>query len=77
MLKLRGKINIEDVRTDTFNDTYIKERQHLWDSTKNKYDFIDNDINLDGAVYYTRAVLREQLQRNGLKLDGHVKVKTK
>ena len=38
----------------------------IWKSTKEKYDFLDSEIDLYGAVYYTRAVLREELHKNGL-----------
>ena len=69
MIKLRNKIKMENIRTVDFNEEYIKERQPLWDSTKKRYDFIDDEIEFDGAVYYTRAVLREQLQRNGQKME--------
>ena len=69
MLKLRNKIDMKDVRTTYFDEKYIEERQKLWDATKKRYDFIDNEIDFDRSVYYTRAVLREQLQRNGQRME--------
>ena len=69
MLNLRNKIKMKEIRTVDFDEEYIKERQSLWDATKKRYDFIDNEIDFEGAVYYTRAVLREQLQRNGQKME--------
>ena len=69
MLKLRNKIDMKDVKTTYFDEKYIEERQKLWDATKKRYDFIDHEIDFDRSVYYTRAVLREQLQRNGQRME--------
>ena len=67
MLKLRGKIKITDATTEYLNKDFVMNHQDIWESTKEKYDFIDSNIDLYGAVYYTRAVLREELQKNGVK----------
>ncbi len=69
MIKLRNKVKMESIKTTDFNELYIAERQPLWDATKKRYDFIDHEIDFEGAVYYTRAVLREQLQRNGQTME--------
>jgi hypothetical protein len=72
MLALRGKINIGDVKTNYLNTKFITDAQGVWDSTKKKYDFLDKEIDLAGAVYYTRAVIREELQKNGQKMDDNI-----
>ena len=69
MLKYRNKIKMDNIKTVNFNDEYINQRRGLWKSAKERYDFIDHEIEFDGAVYYTRAVLREQLQRNGQEME--------
>lgn len=65
MLLLRGKINFEDASTSHLNKEFVMNHEDVWDTTKEKYDFLDSEIDLYGAVYYTRAVLREELQKNG------------
>ena len=58
---------MEDANTMHLNQEFIKKHNGLWDSTRRKYDFLDKEIDLEGAVYYTRAVIREQLQKQGIK----------
>lgn len=65
MLKLRGKLAIENASTLMLNKDFVEKHEKLWDSTREKYGFLDKEIDFAGAVYYTRAVLREQLQKNG------------
>ena len=72
MLELRGKIKIEDVDTDLLNEEFVRSHQDVWDRAKDKYDFINHNISLVGAVYYTRAVIREELQKNGMVMPDHV-----
>lgn len=75
MLKLRGKIALEDASTIHLNQKFIREHKPVWETTKDKYDFLDKEIDLEGAVYYTRGVLREQLQKQGLKLPKNTNIK--
>ncbi len=63
MLQLRGKASIEDINTDVLSNQFIKDHEIEWEHSKKKYEFLDDDINLYGAVYYTRGVLSEQRQR--------------
>lgn len=70
MLALRSKIRIEDARTDYLDKTFIENHNSIWDNVSKKYDFLDKEIDLGGAVYYTRAVLREYLQKNGILVDN-------
>lgn len=66
MLGLRAKIRLEDAKTDYLNKKFIEDHQEIWNNVCKKYDFLDKEIDLGGAVYYTRAVLREYLQKNGV-----------
>jgi len=75
MLKLRGKIKLENASTVHLNQKFIKEHKPVWETTKEKYDFLDQEIDLEGAVYYTRGVLREQLHKQGLKLPKNTNIK--
>lgn len=63
MLNDRGKINISSVSTEILSKKFIEEHQKYWNESKKSYEFLDNEIDLDGAVYYTRGVLSEQLQK--------------
>ena len=66
MLGLRAKIKLEDAKTDYLDKSFIDSHQEIWNNVSKKYDFLDKEIDLGGAVYYTRAVLREYLQKNGV-----------
>lgn len=69
MLSLRRKINIEEGMTSYLDTEFILKHASLWERTRKKYDFLDKEVELDGVVYYTRAVLREQLQKSGQEMD--------
>lgn len=72
MLKLRGKIDLSEIETLCFNELFIRNHQQLWDNTKIKLSFLDNEIDLEGAVYYSRAVIRENLQKLGQEMDDNI-----
>jgi hypothetical protein len=74
MIKLRGKIPMDKVSTIMFNHEFVNNHQEYWDHAKKRYDFLDNEIDFEGAVYYTRAVLREQLQKNGQDMPDNISV---
>ena len=63
MLKDRNKIALNDVTTEILNSNYIRKHQELWNAMQKKYEFMDGEIEFAGAVYYTRGILSEQLQR--------------
>lgn len=66
MLALRAKIRLEDAKTSYLDKNFIDKHQEIWNNISKKYDFLDKEIDLGGAVYYTRAVIREYLQKNGV-----------
>ncbi len=63
MLHDRNKLGNHALTTEHLNREFIKEHQKIWDSTKEKYDFLDHEIDFQGSVYYTHGVLREQIQK--------------
>ena len=65
MIVLRGKTTLEDANTGMLNKEFIQNHQHVWDSAKDKYSFSDSEIDLDGAVYYTKSVINEQMHKLG------------
>lgn len=69
MLALRAKIRLQDATTDYLDKNFIESHNDIWNAVSKKYDFLDKEIDLGGAVYYTRAVLREYLQKNGITTD--------
>ncbi len=73
MLQRRGKIAFEDASTLHLNKDFIEKHTALWESARDRYDFLDDDIDLYGAVYYTRAVIREELQKNGAIMSDIIK----
>jgi domain of unknown function (DUF1814) len=72
MIELRGKISFSQIKTLNLNEEFVHKHATVWDSTKKHYDFIDQEIDLAGAVYYTRAVIREQLQKNGKEMEDNI-----
>ena len=66
MLELRGKIALEDASTTHLDQQFIEDHKSIWETTKEKYAFLDREIDFKGAVYYTRGVIREELQRLGV-----------
>lgn len=72
MLKLRGKINIENAKTLMLDNEFARKHKKIWDSTRERYNFLDSDLTLLEAVFYTRAVLRERLQKNGIEMDDNI-----
>ena len=72
MLKLRGKINIEDAKTLMLDNEFARRHKKIWDSTRERYNFLDSDLTLLEAVFYTRAILRERLQKNGIEMDDNI-----
>ena len=63
MIKRRNKIVIDDLSTEHLSGKFVEAHKDLWDHEKRKYEFLDQEVNLDEAVYYTRAVLSEQIQK--------------
>lgn len=77
MLLLRGKIKFNDAKTTYLDRDFVLNHDSIWKSTKEKYDFLDSKRDLYGAVYYTRAVLREELHKNGAELPIDIDNKEK
>ncbi len=72
MLKLRNKIKMQDATTIYLDKDFVDEHNDIWEAAKDSYDFLDDGIDLYGAVYYTRAVLREELHKNGMEMPVHM-----
>lgn len=58
----RAIVNLHDVTTEPLTKAFTKEHQLMWEQMKHKYEFLE-DISVEEAVFYTRAVLSEQLQK--------------
>lgn len=63
MLDERGKMGNNSLVSNYLNKDFIKRHQPVWDSVKEKYDFMDHEIDFAGSVYYTRAVLDREIAR--------------
>lgn len=75
MLRLRGKIALDKANTQHLDQKFVADHKGLWPGTCASYDFLDKEIDFEGAVYYTRAVLREQLQRQNLEMPDNGNIK--
>ena len=56
-------MHLEDVNTDFLNKEFVKRHETLWELMKKKYQFVDKSLDLSEAVFYTKAVLSEQVQK--------------
>ncbi|MBP5679074.1 MAG: nucleotidyl transferase AbiEii/AbiGii toxin family protein [Bacilli bacterium] len=72
MLKLRGKIDIKDASTIYLDKDFVEKHKDLWEKAKDRFDFLDDGIDLYGAVYYTRGILREELHKNGSEMPHYM-----
>lgn len=63
LLTKRNKIDPEVVSCDYINRDFIDKHRNLWDSMSKKYEFLDKDVTIDEAVYYTKGVLNEQIHK--------------
>ena len=55
--------DINTLNTDYLNNDFIEKHEGVWESNKKNYEFLDDDVDLKGAVYYTKSTLNEQYQR--------------
>ena len=63
LLSKRGKINPESVSSEYINKNFIDRHRELWNLMSKKYEFLDTNVSIDEAVYYTKGVLNEQIQK--------------
>ena len=77
MLKKRGKIELKDASITHLNQHFVEEHKAIWDKTREYYDFFDREIDLKGAVYYTRGALRSELQKNGVEMPDNDQIERK
>ena len=65
----------------SFNETIDVELANEIERVAHEESFpagkIDKEVELDGVVYYTRAVLREELQKNGSVMPDNIFTKIK
>lgn len=62
MLLMYGE-NLQDLDAEFLNKKFIKRHEGIWSRMQEKYEFTDRSVELDEAIYYTKAVLKEQIQR--------------
>lgn len=67
LLLKRNKIDPKLVSADYMNSNFINQHRSLWDSMSKKYEFLDKNVTIDEAVYYTKGVLNEQIQKLKIK----------
>lgn len=59
--------NLGNLDAEFLDKKFIKRHEEIWEKMQIKYDFVDKELDFDEAVYYTKAVLKEQILeiRNG------------
>ncbi len=63
LLKTRNRVALENVNTEHLNSSFIRKHQEIWDRSLSTFGIIDQDADFTKIVYYSRAVLREQIQK--------------
>ena len=62
MLLIYGE-SLEGISAEFLDKKFISRHEEIWRRMQQKYEFVDRDLDLDEAVYYTKAVLKEQIQK--------------
>lgn len=60
MLLMYGE-DLNKVDATFLNKEYVQRHLEIWEQMKRKYEFLNSEISLNEAVYYTRSVLNEQI----------------
>lgn len=56
-------MNLDDINADFLDKEFVKRHLELWKMIKEKYQFVDKEVELNEAVFFTKAVLSEQIQK--------------
>ena len=56
-------MNLDDINADFLDKEFVKRHLELWEMIKEKYQFVDKEVELSEAVFFTKAVLSEQIQK--------------
>lgn len=62
MVMLYGN-RLQDIDAKFLNNEFIIRHKELWDRMREKYQFMDKELSFDEAVFYAKAVLKEQIQK--------------
>lgn len=57
------EMNLDDINADFLDKEFVKRHLELWEMIKEKYQFVDKEVELSEAVFFTKAVLSEQIQK--------------
>ena len=60
---LMYKMNLNEVSATFLNKEFVKRHEELWQLMREKYQFVDKGVELSEAVFYTKAVLSDQIQK--------------
>lgn len=63
IINMSSYVNNDDLSTEFLSKKFVEKYQDEWEHSKKKYEFLDDEIDLEGSVYYTRGVLSEQIQK--------------
>ena len=63
LLERRGKISLDSVNVEHLNKEYLEKHRQLWHDMSKKYEFLDKSVEFDEALFYTKGVISEQIQK--------------
>ena len=61
MISDRKRINPSDIDVSFLNKDFINKCSHLWECSKRHFKFLDDTVEFDEAVFYTKGVLTDQI----------------
>jgi len=68
MIEDRNKIDVSNLSISHLDKNYILKHKPLWDSMSKKYEFLDKSVGFEEAVYLTREVLEQQINKYKIKV---------
>ncbi len=61
MIRDRKRIKLSNIDVSFLNKDFINKYVHLWESSKRHFEFLDDTVEFDEAVFYTKGVLTDQI----------------
>lgn len=63
MIEKRKRIDKNDIKISHLNEDFIISHQDLWNRAKVKYEFLDDSVDFNDAVLYTKAILNVNIKK--------------
>lgn len=54
---------LQNIDASFLDRKFVQRHKDLWEKMRDKYQFADRDLELDEAVYYSKSIIMDQIQR--------------